>query len=358
MAEIDQIIRVAVDELKPYENNSKKHPAKQITALQKSIEEFGFISPLLIDKDNHVIAGHGRLEAAKGLYIMDVPCVRVEGLTEEQKRAYIIADNRLSDLGIWDKEMVAAELSTLDVLDFDISLAGFDISSLDALSLPDMQLPYGAERQRTVSAYNMDLQDEFENTNDFWQMPVIEKTDFIPSKLIGFNYAKSSKDKQTGIHFFVDDYQFERVWNNPEKYLSVLKEYECILSPDFSLYTDMAMPLKIWNIYRSRFIGAYYQSCGIKVIPTISWAEDETFDFCFEGIEQGGTVAVSTIGVKENEGAFTIWENGMDAMIERLKPQTILVYGGALEYDYGDINVIYYDNQVLKAWKEKNNDKP
>jgi len=356
LAELNQFEWVAVGDLRPYENNSKRHPEKQITQLQKSIEEFGFISPLLIDNDNRVIAGHGRLEAAKGLRMDNVPCVRVEGLTEEQRRAYIIADNRISELGSWDKDMVAAELSTLDILDFDISLAGFDESILDSLNM-GIELPYGAERERTTSAYNMELQEEFKNTNDFWQMPVISKTDFVPSKLIGFNYAKSSKEKQTGIHFFIDDYQFERVWNDPEKYIDVLKEYECILSPDFSLYLDMATPLKIWNIYRSRFIGAFYQSKGIEVIPTVSWAGEETFDFCFEGIEEGGTVAVSTIGVKQSEPAFEIWRNGMNAMIERIKPQTILVYGGALDFDYGDIKVIYYDNQVLKAWKEKSNDK-
>lgn len=354
MAEINQIIRVAVDDLKPYENNSKRHPEKQITSLQKSIEEFGFISPLLIDNDNNVIAGHGRLEAAKGLRMVDVPCVRVEGLTEEQRRAYIIADNKLSEFGIWDKEMVAAELSTLDVLDFDISLAGFDIQDIKEIQLKP-ELPYGAERDRTINEYNMDMMNRVELGNDYWQMPVIKNDNYIPKKLIGFNYAKSSKDKEVGIHFFIDDYQFERVWNNPSKYLEVLVDYDCILSPDFSLYMDMPMPMKIWNIYRSRFIGSFYQRYGIKVIPTISWAEEATFDFCFEGIEQGGIVAISTIGVKKNEAAFDVWRSGMNAMIERLKPQTILVYGGALEYDYGDINVIYYDNQVLKAWKEKDN---
>lgn len=164
-----------------------------------------------------------------------------------------------------------------------------------------------------------------------------------------------AKKRELESIFFIDDYQFERVWNDPDKYIDILAEYECILSPDFSLYMDMPMPMKIWNIYRSRFIGAFYQAHGIKVIPTISWAEKETFDFCFAGIPEGSIVAVSTIGVKEQDDAFQVWKDGMQAMIETIKPTSILVYGGKLEFDYGDINVVYYDNQVLKNWKDRTN---
>ena len=115
----------------------------------------------------------------------------------------------------------------------------------------------------------------------------------------------------------------------------------------------MPMPMKIWNIYRSRQIGAYYQSQGIKVIPTISWAEPETFDFCFQGIPKGSIVSVSTIGVKRDEEAFKIWEDGMKAMIKAIEPSTILVYGGKLDFDYGNTKVIYFDNKVTKNWGER-----
>ena len=107
--------------------------------------------------------------------------------------------------------------------------------------------------------------------------------------------------------------------NKPE----ILKQYDCIFSPDFSLYMDMPMPMKIWNIYRSRLIGQYYQNQGIKVIPTISWAEKETFKFCFEGIPKGSIVTISTIGVKRNEEALKIWKDGVDELIKRIKPSTI-----------------------------------
>lgn len=115
---------------------------------------------------------------------------------------------------------------------------------------------------------------------------------------------------------------------------------------------DMPMPMKVWNTYRSRMIGQFYQSCGIRVIPTVSWAEEETFKFCFLGIPKGSIVAVSTIGVKESKDALAVWRNGMYAMIKKVRPSKILVYGGQIEFDYGNTEVVYYDNDVLKRWKD------
>lgn len=345
MGKATKLLQVKISDLVPYENNAKIHGKKQIEKLQKSIEQFGFLSPILIDKDKNIIAGHGRVKAAEGIGIKTVPCISIEGLTDAERKAYILADNRLAEFGKWDKDIVEAEIGLLEEIDFDIDDLEFE--------LPDIDSYYGDERERTNDAYNLDIAHETELTNDFWQMPVIKNDGYIPEKLIGFNYAKTSKDKKCGIHFFVDDYQFERVWNYPEKYVEILAQYECILSPDFSLYMDMPIPMKIWNVYRSRQIGAYYQNAGIKVIPTLSWAEKETFGFCFCGIPKKSIVAVSTVGVKENTEALQIWRDGMDEMIKQLEPETILVYGGQIEYDYKGVNVKYYDNEVLKAWRDR-----
>jgi hypothetical protein len=243
----------------------------------------------------------------------------------------------------WDFPTLTDELNEIDV---DMDQFGFK-----ELEEPE-EIFKENERHRTNDAYNLDLVDFEESTNNFWQMPIIKKETFIPKELVGFNYAKTSENKNVGIHFYLDDYQFERLWNDPDEYIDILKDYDCILSPDFSLYLDMPMPMKIWNVYRSRQIGSYYQKCGIKVIPTIQWAEKETFTFCFEGIEQGSVVSVSTIGVKRDENALQIWRDGMDEMIKRIKPSKILVYGGKLDYDYKDIEVIYYENKVTERMIE------
>ena len=333
-----EIVYKNINELKPYKNNAKKHPQNQIDKIKKSIEEFGFNDPIGIDKNNMIIEGHGRYEALKQLGVKQVPCIELNNMTEEQKKAYILVHNKLNmDTG-FDNSILNDELLSIDTID----MSEFDLDiKLDDLFKEN-------ERHRTNDAYNLDLIDFGNSTNDFWQMPIIQNDNFIPDDIIGFNYAKTSKDKNVGIHFYLDDYQFERIWNKPEDYINILKQYECIFSPDFSLYLDMPMPMKIWNIYRSRQIGRFYQNQGIKVIPTISWAEKETFEFAFKGIPKGSIVSISTIGVKRNKEALKIWQDGMNAMIEEIEPSSILVYGGKLDYDYGDIQVIYYENQVTE----------
>ena len=126
MAKIAKVQEVDVDLLRPYGNNAKVHGDDQVEKLCRSIQEFGFISPCLIDSDNNVIAGHGRILAAKKLGMKKVPCLFVEGLSEEQRRAYTLADNRLTELGEWNMEMVQIEIGELEMADFDVSLTGFD----------------------------------------------------------------------------------------------------------------------------------------------------------------------------------------------------------------------------------------
>ena len=338
-----EIEKVKIEDIKPYVNNAKRHTKKQIEQIKKSIEDFGFNDPIAIDEDNVIIEGHGRYEALKQLGYINVDCVRLEHLTEEQKKAYILVHNKLNMSTGFDDEILFDELS--DIIDIDMTDFGFDIDKIDLFK--------ENERHKTNDAYNLDLIDFENSTNDFWQMPVIQNDNFAPDDIIGFNYAKSSKEHNVGIHFYLDDYQFERIWNKPEDYIDILRQYECIFSPDFSLYLDMPMPMKIWNIYRSRQIGQYYQSQGIKVIPTISWAEKETFEFAFKGIPKGSIVSISTIGVKRNKEALKIWQDGMDAMIEEIEPSTILVYGGKLNYNYGDIQVKYYENKVTEKFKKE-----
>ena len=127
MAKTTEMVEVSISQLKPYERNAKQHPAEQIERLKESIREFGFISPCLIDSENNILAGHGRVEAAKAIGMKSVPCVYVEGLTDAQRRAYILADNRLTELARWDEEMVAVELEELADADFVVELTGFDI---------------------------------------------------------------------------------------------------------------------------------------------------------------------------------------------------------------------------------------
>jgi DNA modification methylase len=128
---------VNVELLVPYANNTRTHSKDQIKKLQSSLREFGFINPLIIDREYNVLAGHGRLSAAKAEGYKEVPCVFVEDLSEAQKKAYIIADNRMALDAGWDEELLAVELEGLSDLGFDLSLTGFDEKELSNLFKSD-----------------------------------------------------------------------------------------------------------------------------------------------------------------------------------------------------------------------------
>ena len=342
---------VDIDTIKPYKNNAKLHPKEQIEQIKKSIENFGMNDPIGI-WNNEIVEGHGRILACKELGYKQIPVIKLDHLTDEERKSYIIAHNKLTMNSDFDIDILRTELENLKELDFDLELTGFNVDELDELFKQDEEENIKEnERQRTNNTYNLELFDKFVCDGKY-QMPIIDNDNYIPKKLIGFNYAKTSKERNTGIHFYLDDYQFERIWNNPEEYVDILEKYDCILSPDFSLYLDMSYSMKIWNVFRSRLIGQYYQRQGIKVIPTLSWAEEETFEFCFDGIPKGSIVSISTIGVKRSNEAMNIWKNGVDEMIKRIEPSAILIYGGKIDYDFKNIRVIYYENEVTERMKK------
>lgn len=124
-----EIIWKAVASLKPYARNARMHSKKQVHQIARSIGEFGFTVPVLVDGQEGIIAGHGRVEAAKELGMETVPCIRIDHLTEEQKRAYILADNRIAENASWDPEILRVELEELSALDltFDLDMTGFEL---------------------------------------------------------------------------------------------------------------------------------------------------------------------------------------------------------------------------------------
>ena len=127
-------------------------------------------------------------------------------------------------------------------------------------------------------------------------------------------------------HFFLDDYRFERVWNRPSVYVPMLSQYRVVLTPDFSLYTDWPLSVNLWNIYRSRWLGRYWQEHGITVIPTVGWAGESSFSFCFQGIPVGSTVALSPPDVRSSDVLFKFLA-GFQEMLRRVRPIVVWSYG-------------------------------
>lgn len=166
-------------------------------------------------------------------------------------------------------------------------------------------------------------------------------------KWLGFNYVKSyatKKDTGTGVHFFLYDDQFERVWNAPDKYLKYLSRYDCVLSPDFSLYTDFPLAVSIFNHYRKHWLAAYWQECGITVIPTIRWMWPDSYDWCFDGEPKNSIVAVSNIKHVRNKKWKKMFDDGYNEMLKRLNPSKILFYGNIVDGYEG--NVCYIKHKI------------
>lgn len=128
---------VSVVDLIPYARNSRTHSDAQVAKLASSIKEFGFLNPIIVDGENGIIAGHGRVMAAQKLGLQSLPCIEAAHLTEAQKRAYVIADNRMALDAGWDNEMLRIELQELDADGFDLSLTGFTVDEIQGLQFDD-----------------------------------------------------------------------------------------------------------------------------------------------------------------------------------------------------------------------------
>jgi ParB-like chromosome segregation protein Spo0J len=136
-----EIQQKKVSDLTNYENNSRTHSQEQINQICASITEFGFNNPILIDSNNQIIAGHGRLQAAKNLELETVPCVELSNLSDAQKKAYVIADNQIALNSGWDLDMLRFEVEALKELDFNLDLLGFDEDVLKKLLDIDCEFP-------------------------------------------------------------------------------------------------------------------------------------------------------------------------------------------------------------------------
>lgn len=326
-----------ISDITPYPKNARNN-AKAVPKVAESIREFGLRGTIgLESRENPVIVfGHTRVEACKLLGWDEIPDSKIEfcdDLTPEQVKAFRIADNKTGDIATYNKSMLREEVRSLK--DFDMSRFGLDFKS--------KRLPYGAERLKTDRAYNLDIVSRADCGEDGF--PVVPPCDAAPDELQGFNYAKSTSDadkRGKGCHFFIDDYQFERVWTQPDKYLRCLSAYDCVLTPDFSLYMDMPDAMQEWNRYRSAALGSYWARNGIVVVPTLSWAQPSSYGFCFKGIPRHATVATSTVGVARDRDAQAVWFDGMREAMRQLQPSRVMLYGKNIGFDFGGCEVVEY----------------
>ena len=142
-----------------------------------------------------------------------------------------------------------------------------------------------------------------------------------------------------GVHFFVDDYRFKGIYDHPESSLPKLKQYDFLLTPDYSLYAEMPLWRQMESVAKNRWVGAYWQSKGLIAIPSISWSTPKSYQFCFDGVEPGTVVALGMIGCKQSKENFL---EGYSAMMDKLHPCQIIVFGSPFDEMDGNLLTVDY----------------
>ena len=342
---------VPIGTIRPYAGNAKLHPRSQIEQIKESIELMGFKDPIGVWK-GEIVEGHGRYIAAQELGMDEVPIIRLDDLTDEQRRAYGLIHNKLTMNSDFDYEILPDELS--DIRTFDMGDFGFDIDEImDIAEAEEEEHQKNRDDTQFAKANIENLEYAQFRGDGKYDIPQILPVTELPEikEWISFNYVLTDPDP-TGkaVHFFIDDYQFARVWNNPDAYLEKLKQYVCVASPDFSPYGDMPICLQLYNHYRKHWCAAYWQMNGITVIPTLRASTDKrSREWWLDGEPYGGIVMVSEMWAsKQNDAEASKAMN--DEIIEKLNPRKWFVYGKGNKEIYDGMNVEFISTFTEKRW--------
>mgnify|MGYP000471792446 FL=1 len=188
---------------------------------------------------------------------------------------------------------------------------------------------------------------KFVNFADGYEMPTLKACNIIPTSLVSFNAALTAKDHNQCVHFFIDDYQFERIWNLPDRYVECLRQFQCVIAPDFSQYTDMPYPQRMWNNYRGKFIGAWLQSQGVTVIPNVTWSLPDSYEYCFDGIPQQSVIAINSTGAARYGLTRFLWLKGYREALSRLRPLAVIRYGTMIPGEDTSVSIYFNNERVL-----------
>lgn len=340
-----QINIVSVDKLLADPRNVRTHSKEQIASLAKTIQKVGWGPPLITHKGK-IMAGHGRLEAAKLLGLKKVPTIDRSDMTEEQRRLFSIADNRLAELAGWDTSLLKDELALMSAENMDVTLTGFDMGFLD-YKVKDSRITE-EEDESTKEIFQLSNEVDFPTEGEMdlvalrkdrfldlskikrvatWAGPGSEKRD---ADTWFYNFNSDSQQqmdwKSTLLGFYVDDVRFECWWNDTPTYVRRAMKQGIIgaLSPNYSTYFADPKCVRLYNLYRSRFVGRYMQEAGIHIVPDISCGPDDVEILCagLKGVKHIAMQAHQTYDKKSLPQKTKV----IDFVMDELKPETILLY--------------------------------
>ena len=368
---------VPVSTLKLHPKNPRIHPDSAIDKLQTSVSEYGWTNPILLSADGLVLAGHARIKAAEKLGLEKVPVIRL-ALTGAKADAYLIADNKTQQETMWDNAVLRELILELDTGEFDLGITGFDPKELEELLLVD-----GAPSQDNL----MDISDDiggafalkdnmFFQSNEPYNIPELypDMCAELPSDDIAtwagpdasemghewyfYNYGSDSirglNLKKTILGFYVDDHRFEQAWERPAEFAGKLinRKLPIVLTPDYSVRVNDPEALQIWNCYRARWVGRYFQEAGITIIPSIQHAEERTFAWAFAGIPKGVSCIANQLHQEADVELKVLQIKGLRKMCEVLEPQSLLLYVGKDADEYitkgvpKDVKVVTVQSRV------------
>ena len=263
---------------------------------------------------------------------------------QQLQSGIVVIDNKTGDIATWNRALLKKEMKKLSKV--DMSRFGFDKERFKYGK--DRIKHYGEERLRTDRYYNLELVNIM-NCEGKEGYPVLEAVDAAPDDLIPFNFCKSATDFDCGVHFCIDDYQFERVWNKPQDYLELLGRFQCVVTPDFSVYRDMPIPMKKWNIYRSRALGNWWQRQGLNVVPNVTWSGPDSMDYCLDGIPKHSTIFISTVGVAKDKETRERVCTSMKKAMKLVEPSRVLYYGSDIGFNFGKTEVLRYKTRSFRS---------
>ena len=323
-----------INDIKPYEKNPR-YNEDAVEGVANSIKEFGFKVPVVVDRNNVLITGHTRLKASKQLGLTEIPVIYADDLDEQQVKAFRLADNKVSEKASWDYDLLNEELD--EIFDFDMEEFNFEFINEEL----EHEINQATTQKRVENILNLEYA-QYDGEGKY-DIPILEPLKEVGEikEWIGFNYVLSDKNPEgKAVHFFIDDYQFERIWNNPDKYVDKLKQYVAVTTPDFSPYGDMPLATQIFNHYRKHWVGKYLQERGVNIIPTIRASTDErSLEFYLEGEPKGGVVIISSMWTNKPE-TLEIFKKEYDIMYKTLQPSKVFLYGKEVEGLEGNIEVI------------------
>lgn len=187
------------------------------------------------------------------------------------------------------------------------------------------------------------LRNEF-SVQGKWNMPIVKKQELSLENinLVAYNDVRSNDNeanKARGVHFFIDDYRFKGIYERPQNSLKRLSQYAFLCTPDWSLYKEMPRWRQMESVAKNRWCGAFWQSEGLKVVPTVSWSDALSYEFCFDGIEKNSIVAVGMIGCRKSKLDFL---RGYEEMLTRIEPQAVICFGSPFAEMAGNLVIVDY----------------